>query len=163
MPHQIDDDENDVPLSLPEEIVATICGALLPIDPSPALRAGVLAVALATEGERDAPGLVTLRREGAGWAEMLPGVHARLLQQVGTAQSWLVRLEPGARAPAHDHPDAEECVVLEGELQYLGGARLRAGDYQIAHRGAHHTELVSEVGALVFLRYAQPLENYLRP
>ena len=163
MPYPIDDDDPDALRRLSptrsSRRSATRCCRSNPRDPA----TGVLTAALAPGDERDQPGLVTLRREGSGWAEMLPGVHARLLQQVGTAQSWLVRLEPGARAPAHDHPDAEECVVLEGELQYIGGARLRAGDYQIAQRGAHHTELVSDVGALVFLRYAQPLENYLRP
>lgn len=93
---------------------------------------------------------------------MLPGVRALLLQSDGVAQSWLVCLEPGARVPAHHHPDAEECIVLEGEVEYRGGAQLRAGDYQVAQRGAHHTELCSAHGALVFLRYAQPVENYVR-
>ena len=93
---------------------------------------------------------------------MLPKVRAKLLYTDGTAQSYLVRLEPGARAPAHDHPASEECIVLEGEVRYLGGSTLRAGDYEVAHQGAHHTELVSDTGALVFLRYALPLENYIQ-
>jgi len=28
--------------------------------------------------------------------------------------------------------------------------------------GAHHTELVSDTGALVYLRYSQPLSSYLQ-
>lgn len=153
---------------LPDAIITALCDAIVPIEPpverGPAMLERTL-VLNAPPGESDDghPGLRTRRRDDAGWVEMLPGVRARMLQTDGMAQSWLVRLDPGARAPAHDHPDVEECIVLEGEVEYLGGARLRAGDYQIAHRGAHHTELSSPIGALVFLRYAQPLENYLRP
>jgi quercetin dioxygenase-like cupin family protein len=106
--------------------------------------------------------MITIPAADDGWAELLPKVHAKLVYTDGTAQSYLVRLEPGARAPAHDHPGDEECVVLEGEVRYLGGSTLRAGDYECAPRGAHHTDLVSETGALVFLRYARPLGEYVR-
>jgi len=144
---------------LPEAIVAALCEATGPADPpserAAALRARILARATA-------PGFVTVPASDAGWVEVLPKVHAKLLYTDGTAQSYLVRLEPGARAPAHDHPAGEECIILEGEVRYLGGSTLRAGDYEVAHRGAHHTELVSDTGALVFLRYAMPLENYIK-
>lgn len=159
------DDERE---RLPDAVVSALCEAIVPIEP-PGDRAVVMferALAPDTpngEDDHGHPGLRTLRREGAGWVEMLPGVRARLLQTDGMAQSWLVRIEPGARAPAHDHPDIEECIVLEGEVEYRGGARLGPGDYQIAQRGARHTELSSDTGALVFLRYGQPVENYLRP
>jgi quercetin dioxygenase-like cupin family protein len=144
---------------LPEAIVAALCVASAPESPSPdraaALRARVLARVAA-------PGFLTIPASDDGWVDVLPKVRAKLLHTDGTAQSYLVRLEPGARAPAHDHPASEECVVLEGEVRYIGGSTLRAGDYEIAQAGAHHTELVSDTGALVFLRYAMPLENYIR-
>jgi quercetin dioxygenase-like cupin family protein len=144
---------------LPEALAAALGAATVPAEPPPdraaALRARVLARAAA-------PGFVTIPSSGEGWVEVLPKVRAKLLYTDGTAQSYLVRLEPGARAPAHDHPAGEECIVLEGEVRYLGGSTLRAGDYEVAHAGAHHTELVSDTGALVFLRYALPLENYIR-
>jgi hypothetical protein len=47
-------------------------------------------------------------------------------------------------------------------VHYLGGSTLRAGDYECAPRGAHHTGLVSETCTLVFLRYARPLGEYVR-
>ena len=37
-----------------------------------------------------------------------------------------------ARVLAHDHPAGEECIVPEGEVRYLGGSTLRAGDYEVA-------------------------------
>jgi anti-sigma factor ChrR (cupin superfamily) len=149
-------------------VEAALFDALAPIELSPeralALRERVLARAAGAPIPEalDEPGFVTIRKADAGWLQVMPGVHAKLLHTEGSAQSYLVRLEPGARAPAHDHPGIEECIVLEGEVQYLGSTRLRAGDYQLAKEGAHHSDLVSETGALVFLRYAQPLENYIR-
>jgi quercetin dioxygenase-like cupin family protein len=144
---------------LPEAIAAALCAATAPVQPPPdraaALRSRVLARAAA-------PGFLTIPASEEGWIEVMPKVRAKLLYTDGTAQSYLVRLEPGARAPAHDHPAGEECVVLEGEVRYIGGSTLRAGDYEVAHKGAHHTELVSDTGALVFLRYQLPLENYIR-
>jgi quercetin dioxygenase-like cupin family protein len=144
---------------LPEAIVAALCEATAPVRPAPdraaALRTRVLARAAA-------PGFVTIPASEEGWVEVLPKVRAKLLYTDGTAQSYLVRLEPGARAPAHGHPAGEECVVLEGEVRYIGGSTLRAGDYEVAQPGAEHPELVSDTGALVFLRYAQPLDKYIK-
>lgn len=157
----IDDDGDAARPPLPPDLVGQLCEAMLPIAPT-AAGAAALAQRVSEAVRPDSPGLTTRRREEAEWLPMLPGIRGRLLQSDGVAQSWLVRLEPGARAPAHDHPDLEECIVLEGEVEYLGGARLRAGDYQVAERGAHHTELHSAGGALVFLRYGQPVENYVR-
>ncbi len=143
---------------LSEATIAALCEAAAAAEPAPdraaALRARVL-------GRAAAPGFVTVPASDEGWVEVLPKVRAKLLHTDGIAQSYLVRLEPGARAPAHDHPAGEECVVLEGEVRYVGGSTLRAGDYEVAQKGAHHTELVSDTGALVFLRYALPLENYI--
>ena len=143
---------------LSEATIAALCEAAAAAEPAPdraaALRAQVLARAAAAA-------FVTVPAGDEGWVEVLPKVRAKLLYTDGTAQSYLVRLEPGARAPAHDHPAGEECIVLEGEVRYLGGSTLRAGDYEAARAGAHHTELVSDTGALVFLRYALPLENYI--
>lgn len=163
MLQMIEDDADPAAPPLPRDVVGLLCESLSPIEP-PGERACILAerVAEVAQPATDASGLTTRHREECGWVPMLPGIRGRLLQSDGVAQSWLVQLEPGARAPAHDHPDLEECVVLEGEVEYIGGARLRAGDYQVARPGAHHTELYSASGALVFLRYARPVENYVR-
>lgn len=106
--------------------------------------------------------ILTVPVSDEGWAELIPKIHAKRVFTDGVAESWLVRLEPGARAPAHDHPGAEECIVLQGSVRYIGGSTLNAGDYEAVLPGAHHTELVSDTGALVFLRYAVPLDRYLQ-
>ena len=51
--------------------------------------------------------------------------------------------------------------MLEGSVRYVGAETLNVGDFQVAERGAHHTELVSESGALVFLRYNRPVVEYI--
>lgn len=103
--------------------------------------------------------LTTIRAGEGGWQELLPKIHAKLVHTDGQAQSYLVRLEPGAVAPAHPHPNDEECLVLEGELD-IGDIHLRAGDYHVARGGAQHGETVSRSGCLLYLRYAQPIEDF---
>ena len=98
---------------------------------------------------------------GDGWVEMLPKAHARLLYTDGEAESYMIRLEPGAWAPAHDHPADEECLVLEGSL-WQGDVFLTAGDFHVARPGDHHGDLRTDTGALVFIRYGKPLSQYLR-
>ncbi|HEX4330164.1 MAG TPA: cupin domain-containing protein [Burkholderiales bacterium] len=125
--------------------------------------AGRLAKADAAPVKRKAGrGIVTVPAGGEGWVEALPKIHIKQVYTDGTAESYLVRLEPGARAPAHDHPGDEECVVLEGSVRYIGGSTLKAGDFEAVFAGARHGELVSDTGALVFLRYSQPLAGYLK-
>ena len=98
---------------------------------------------------------------GEGWVEMLPKAHARLLYTDGEAESYMIRLEPGAWAPAHDHPADEECLVLEGSL-WQGDVFLTAGDFHVARPGDRHGDLRTDTGALVFIRYGKPLSQYLR-
>ena len=108
------------------------------------------------------PAIITIPASDEGWFEAIPKIHIKQVYTDGTAESYLVRLEPGARAPAHDHPGDEECVVLEGSVRYIGGSTLNAGDYEAVLAGARHSELVSDTGALVYLRYSQPLAGYLQ-
>ncbi|MBL8519883.1 MAG: cupin domain-containing protein [Betaproteobacteria bacterium] len=144
---------------LPDSLLLALLDGLKPIAPRRDLRQAVRD-AVARDAARGAF-ITTVPMSGDGWTELIPKVHAKMVHTDGVAQSWLVRLEPGARAPAHDHPAPEECIVLEGSVRYLGGSTLNAGDYEVVQPGHHHTELVSDHGALVFLRYQLPLDRYL--
>ena len=111
-----------------------------------------------------AAAFVTLRgstQHDEGWVELLPKAHAKLLFTDGIAESYMIRLEPGAWAPAHEHPADEECLVLEGAL-WQGDVFLKAGDFHVARPGMKHGELGTDTGALVFIRYARPLGEYIR-
>jgi anti-sigma factor ChrR (cupin superfamily) len=95
--------------------------------------------------------IVSIMRDDA-WVQLGKKVHVKVLHDDGTTLSWLLKLLPGGRLPEHDHHDgAEECMVLEGQLR-INGAEYGCGDYQIAHPGSWHFEVLSEQGALVFLK-----------
>ena len=138
--------------------------AVAPVAPGAARHARIkdrILAKTATAPKRK-PAIITIPASDEGWVEAMPKIHIKQVYTDGTAESYLVRLEPGARAPAHSHPGDEECVVLEGSVRYVGGSTLNAGDYEAVLAGARHTELVSDHGALVYLRYSQPLAGYLQ-
>jgi len=59
------------------------------------------------------------------------GVSVKVLRfdpATGRAPTILLRFEPGATYPAHNHPGGEEIFVLEGDIR-LGKDHLQAGDY----------------------------------
>jgi len=70
-------------------------------------------------------------------------------------QSLLVRVAPGAVYESHDHPDDEECYVVEGDLAF-GDLQLTAGDYHLAHKGGRHPPARSRAGCLLFITNALP-------
>lgn len=103
--------------------------------------------ALAQRGTR------TVRFDDGEWERLSPGVMRKLLHTDATtgAQSCLVRCDAGASIEAHDHPLAEECLVLEGDL-VIDGTRLAANDYQLAAQGTRHVRMHSVGGCLLFVR-----------
>lgn len=158
---------------LPAPLLAALSAAVTPDSPPPEraerMQLHVLEkvradAAQARSARALANAFITLRgstQPGEGWIEMLPKAHARLLFTDGEAESYMIRLEPGAWAPAHEHPADEECLVLEGTL-WQGDVFLKAGDFHVARPGMKHGELRTDTGALVFIRYAKPLAQYLQ-
>jgi quercetin dioxygenase-like cupin family protein len=63
--------------------------------------------------------------------------------------SVLMRFEPGASFPAHDHPAGEELLVLSGSIR-LGDATLEQGDYQWTPPGEVHN-VQTEQGAILLV------------
>lgn len=55
----------------------------------------------------------------------------------GRSKTILLRFEPGARYPYHNHPAGEEVFVLEGEVT-IENTVLRAGDYLYTPPGFKH-------------------------
>jgi quercetin dioxygenase-like cupin family protein len=156
---------------LPAPLMAALAEAMKPASASYAVTGRVHARLLdkvrgdpnAAAAQLIADAFITLRGStapGEGWVELLPKAHARLLFTDGEAESYVIRLEPGAWAPAHDHPADEECLVLEGSL-WQGDVYLKAGDFHVARPGMKHGDLRTETGALVFIRYAKPLSQFI--
>ncbi len=138
----------DAPLS------EALLEAQTPLLPSPervsALRQRVLAVTQAALAPVSVAHL-TIRGGDGLWVPLLPGISIKLLREDVSTRSYLLRMAPGARLPAHGHSHEEECMVLEGDVR-LGDVQVRAGDYHLARRGLPHGDLLSEGGCLLFLR-----------
>ncbi|MDP4650442.1 MAG: cupin domain-containing protein [Haliea sp.] len=88
-----------------------------------------------------------------------PGGHVlrKRLHRVGQAESGqvtsLVRYEPGATFPAHDHPQGEEILVLEGVFSDEHGD-WPAGSYLLNPEGFQHAPF-SRDGCLLFVKLRQ--------
>jgi quercetin dioxygenase-like cupin family protein len=99
-------------------------------------------------GRGDAPR--TIRAAEGAWSELAPGVQVKRLFDGADETSMLLRLQPGAHAPAGLSAPEGEYLLLEGE-GYVGDTLLRAGEYDYAHRDAPAFDLSSDVGALFYL------------
>ena len=100
----------------------------------------------------------TVRAAEGEWRALVPGVTIKLLRTDEAAGNMTayIRLEPGASLEPHEHTQAEECLVIEGEI-FIGGHRLAAGDMHVAAAGTAHDAVTSPRGALLLVRS----ENFL--
>lgn len=62
----------------------------------------------------------------------------------------LVRMAAGTSYPAHRHGGAEECFVLEGDLN-VGAERMKAGDFQRMEEGSCHPDQSTDGGCLLLI------------
>ena len=61
-------------------------------------------------------------------------------------------MQQGAVVPEHLHEQAEECLVIEGDLLHEGQV-LGPGDFTVAQPGGMHTQMTSRGGGLLYVRY----------
>lgn len=69
------------------------------------------------------------------------GLFVKLLRWDEGSQrppTFLLKFEPGASYPNHNHPAGEEVYVLEGEIRF-GPDHLKAGDYLYTAPGKTHS------------------------
>jgi anti-sigma factor ChrR (cupin superfamily) len=147
-------------------VVEALLAAVEPLAPPARLRDELLRRAgqaapsaapgesLSQPGKLPDPGSIFVVRadEGQWQAIDIPGVFTRVLyldagQRRVTA---LVRMQPGAVFPAHVHEQAEECLVLEGELT-SGDLHLSVGDYQRIPAGVPQQETTTRDGCLLLV------------
>ena len=87
------------------------------------------------------------------WRVLAERVYVKVLQRddaTGLA-TYLVRYSPGTQFPVHPQRTTEECLLVAGDLR-IGDTDMQPGDLQIAVPGIPHGPLVSQGGALVFVR-----------
>ena len=85
------------------------------------------------------------------------GVWRKRLELAGAVESGrvtsLVRFDAGARFPAHDHPDGEEILVLDGTFSDEFGDHPK-GTFMLSPEGTRH-EPYSEQGCLLLVKLRQ--------
>ena len=96
------------------------------------------------------PGTATKRASDAEWLEYSDGIVYRVLKvdERLRRQTLLVKMRPGAIYKSHSHDIDEECLVIEGDLQY-GDLVLRAGDFHLATPGMVHPTGHTTAGCLL--------------
>ncbi len=97
--------------------------------------------------------LFTVRNHDGDWIEIEPKIKKKVLftnPETGT-ESYLLRLESNAEAPAHFHQHDEHCLVLEGDLSF-GDIHLQSGDYHFAPAGSEHAPVSTSAGALLYIQ-----------
>ncbi len=92
------------------------------------------------------------------WSSSPSGtVWRKRLHRVGPAESGqvtsIVRYEPGAQFPPHDHPDGEEILVLDGVFSDEHGD-WPAGTYLLNPEGFRHAPF-SQPGCEIFVKLRQ--------
>jgi quercetin dioxygenase-like cupin family protein len=68
----------------------------------------------------------------------------------------LLKFEPGAKYPAHNHPGGEKVFVLEGKVKF-GNTNLAAGDYLFTPPNGKHA-VWSESGCTMLLVIPEEVE-----
>ena len=125
----------------------------LSLDPKP-FRPAVkdkLMARIAAEAEYR-PAVCIRAAQGDWVASEVPGVAIKPLyhDRDRGLSTVLVRMDPGTNYPSHKHYDAEQCLVLEGDLRWED-LEYRAGDFVVARAGSIHPRLTTEHGTLLLI------------
>ena len=97
--------------------------------------------------------LADVRRNEDYWVHSgMPGIDIKqLFKEKETGRTtYLLRMEPGARLPGHLHHDAEQCLVLKGDIAW-GDIVYEEGDFIVMGKGTHHPEIHTVNGNLLLL------------
>jgi hypothetical protein len=135
-----------------ESAVSALTLAIPEIAPPPALRGRLMdRIASKRTDHHTVIGAGKLvRADDTEWeASTVPGVRFRRLHGEKTT---LVRMDPKTVFPAHDHHGAEQCLVLEGDVQ-SDGVTAYAGDFTYMPAGSKHDPLYTEGGCLLLVAY----------
>ena len=164
--------ECDAQLRSLDDIAAALASAVEPVTPCGMTRIATLARANESLGELSP-------QQVDGVSALVAAVDDSLDEILQAARSWeqlsakgiflhrlevdqkqqrvvaLVRMEPGARFPPHSHDEAEQCVVLHGDLR-LGQRRMVAGEYRYWRPGEPQPAQTTEEGCLLLV--SSPLD-----
>jgi anti-sigma factor ChrR (cupin superfamily) len=96
------------------------------------------------------------RPDEIAWAAYLPGVDIfRLYTEPNGRSAALIRFQPGARVPLHEHTGVEHILVLRGsQCDERGLASI--GTLIVNRPGSRHS-IVSDSGCVVLAIYEKPV------
>jgi quercetin dioxygenase-like cupin family protein len=87
------------------------------------------------------------------------GIYVKALRRdenTKRSSTILLKFEPGASYPNHNHPAGEEAFILEGEIRF-GPDQLKAGDYLYTSPGKTHS-VFSRTGCTLLLVIPEEVE-----
>ncbi|MBL8556590.1 MAG: cupin domain-containing protein [Phenylobacterium sp.] len=92
----------------------------------------------------------TQDRVGEGrWRAYAPGVT---FKRLWTRETYLLRCEPGAAIPDHEHRSFEHTVVVAGDL-VIDDQSYGPGDYLGTPEGGAHPRWTTKTGCIVLVHY----------
>jgi quercetin dioxygenase-like cupin family protein len=97
--------------------------------------------------------MLTIRADTGDWEDISDKIRKKVLhvdEQSGI-ETYLLKIEAGAKDAPHIHTSDEHCIVLEGDVCF-GEIHLNAGDYHLAPKGSRHEEAYSVHGALLYIQ-----------
>ena len=115
------------------------------------LRARILAAVRLGQPLAPPTNLITVQSDQGHWQPVLAGIEMKLLHDHGKDQSILLRLQAGAKLPAHHHHQDEDCIVLQGTV-LLGDIEAEAGTFHLALDGSDHGIVSTTTGCVLYLR-----------
>lgn len=137
---------------LAPEIIGAIASDLLPTIPAPEVASRIKDKLLSRIKAAEGNHRFVLANQG-DWQTIAQGVQVKVLRQVESSRSLLIKMAANSVLPAHPHAFDEEAIVLEGEV-WLEGVLCRMGDYHLAHAGSAHQAIHTQQGCLLFIRNA---------
>ena len=133
-----------------ERVASDMALLASPVQPSRDLRSRLIE-RIAAEPRLE--GVLAVRSGEGVWQETgIPGVSFKHLyfDPAQNQVTMLVRMQPGSRYPSHRHVQAEQCLVLEGDIG-SGDVVYRAGDFTCALKDSIHPEIRTETGNLLLI------------
>lgn len=85
----------------------------------------------------------TIHCDELPWLPLAPRVYVKIIKLVPEtgAFSVMIRAEPGATLPKHQHLESAEIFILKGSGNHPQTGAFRPGDYVSERKGAIHDEL----------------------
>jgi anti-sigma factor ChrR (cupin superfamily) len=111
--------------------------------------------AIAASGKPKAAGSRTIRANEGKWEQICPGIERKLLWHDRERKriTFLIRAQPGAEFPSHEHDAEEEAYLLSGDLSF-DDLVLAPGDYHLARPGTTHPVARTKGGCMLLMTAA---------